>query len=780
MNAKSRLTLAGTLACLALACVANSAVLNVPEDRTTIQSAVNDASSGDVVSVLATFHDTTTTPLRMKSGVVVESRSGNTRPLIFTTADTSIVFDYGSYSSTTTIDGFEITGFADVGVVVYGKTGNGGVRVENCVITGDGTTSLSKGILAEPYSSGGVTIAGNDISGVEMGIYLQGTPYTWTVEDNLVRASVDGIILYAAEATIQRNTLVDNAVGIEDVYNSSAVIEYNVITGCSSYGVGCLGTQPSPATVAYNIFHDNTANFAGGSCYDSRVDNVTVDPEFCAGAYTVHVNSPCAPANNDWGERVGAGRIGCASGSLDNSATLDTTTVDAGGMLVTADVTIPSGKSFSLEGGVEVKVDGADASTSGTDTSRNELIVAGELHVSGETGHLVKITSAAGTPAEGDWYGIDAQNAEELSIEFGEIRHADYGVLLPTSGSPSVLYSEFGDNALDDIYVHSTVTSLAATISDNTIDVGSGSGIYFTGTCDQAEVSDNTLTGNSNSTAGINHGGSSISSSTPLFEGNSISGFSTGSGIKVTGGDPDIRSNTIQGCKYGVYVSGGAPRVGASQWGDHNTLNGSNTHGIWAQGTGTAPVVRRNRITGNTYGVTKKNASSPDLGTTNSKGGNDLSGNSTYCIWNQTATAVPADSNYFGTCTNGVPPTCWSGPIFYVTNSCVAPSGVYWATEAIPDAPAVRYLGALPNPTPGRATIRYELSTTARSVRAGVFNLAGRLVRSFELGAQPNGIRQFVWDGRDDHGERVSTGMYFVRITADSGQSQTARVIVAH
>lgn len=67
-----------------------------------------------------------------------------------------------------------------------------------------------------------------------------------------------------------------------------------------------------------------------------------------------------------------------------------------------------------------------------------------------------------------------------------------------------------------------------------------------------------------------------------------------------------------------------------------------------------------------------------------------------------------------------------------------------------------------PNPFNPATTISFELEASAR-VSVRIFDVAGRLLRTLaseNLGAGPHRID---WDGRDDLGRQVSSGIYFVR-----------------
>jgi len=75
-----------------------------------------------------------------------------------------------------------------------------------------------------------------------------------------------------------------------------------------------------------------------------------------------------------------------------------------------------------------------------------------------------------------------------------------------------------------------------------------------------------------------------------------------------------------------------------------------------------------------------------------------------------------------------------------------------------------------PNPFNLDTWIPYKLSET-NEVIICIYNLAGQIVRKFELGHQNAGLylsqeRATYWNGRNDFGEKVSSGVYFYTIKA--------------
>lgn len=70
-----------------------------------------------------------------------------------------------------------------------------------------------------------------------------------------------------------------------------------------------------------------------------------------------------------------------------------------------------------------------------------------------------------------------------------------------------------------------------------------------------------------------------------------------------------------------------------------------------------------------------------------------------------------------------------------------------------------------PNPFNVTTQIRYALPEDAK-VRLEIFNILGQRVRVLVDEFQTAGNKQVVWDGRNDSGDQISSGVYFYRINA--------------
>ena len=101
-------------------------------------------------------------------------------------------------------------------------------------------------------------------------------------------------------------------------------------------------------------------------------------------------------------------------------------------------------------------------------------------------------------------------------------------------------------------------------------------------------------------------------------------------------------------------------------------------------------------------------------------------------------------------------------------------------TQAVPEQ--TRLLANYPNPFNPETWIPYHLAADT-VVEIRIYDTRGSFVRSLELGHQRAGIytgrgRAAYWDGRNDVGERVASGVYFYQLQADGLSSLRKMVIL--
>ncbi|MGE5175620.1 MAG: FlgD immunoglobulin-like domain containing protein, partial [Hyphomicrobiales bacterium] len=109
--------------------------------------------------------------------------------------------------------------------------------------------------------------------------------------------------------------------------------------------------------------------------------------------------------------------------------------------------------------------------------------------------------------------------------------------------------------------------------------------------------------------------------------------------------------------------------------------------------------------------------------------------------------------------------------------ACYTASGV----EDNPANPAPSIRNALlqnaPNPFNPSTTIRYSIATTGK-VSLRIYNAGGALVRTLVDTALAPGEYRARWDGKDDSGNRLASGVYFYRIETSSGFRDAKKLLL--
>lgn len=104
--------------------------------------------------------------------------------------------------------------------------------------------------------------------------------------------------------------------------------------------------------------------------------------------------------------------------------------------------------------------------------------------------------------------------------------------------------------------------------------------------------------------------------------------------------------------------------------------------------------------------------------------------------------------------------TIWTGPV-YVTYDPTA------ITAVAPRDPESIALLAGPNPSFGRVNAAFALSRAARNVDLAIFDASGRRVKTLISGPLAAGPQAVTWNGSDDGGRHVPSGIFFLKLVAD-------------
>ncbi len=80
-----------------------------------------------------------------------------------------------------------------------------------------------------------------------------------------------------------------------------------------------------------------------------------------------------------------------------------------------------------------------------------------------------------------------------------------------------------------------------------------------------------------------------------------------------------------------------------------------------------------------------------------------------------------------------------------------------------------------PNPTRGETVIRYSIPRRS-NVSLKIYDICGRLIKTLVDGRRNAGYYRVRWDGKDNGGRNVATGVYFTRLEA--GENSASRKLV--
>ncbi len=123
-------------------------------------------------------------------------------------------------------------------------------------------------------------------------------------------------------------------------------------------------------------------------------------------------------------------------------------------------------------------------------------------------------------------------------------------------------------------------------------------------------------------------------------------------------------------------------------------------------------------------------------------------------------------------CTSGAEFTEAGGiPANYIARWVDDPVGTEPPTgEVIPGGSLS--LRASPNPTTAGVELSFQ-STGLSPLTLEIYDAAGHLVRTQELGTLPTGSQTHYWNGLDGNGSALAQGVYFLRLSSADLEAST-------
>ena len=83
--------------------------------------------------------------------------------------------------------------------------------------------------------------------------------------------------------------------------------------------------------------------------------------------------------------------------------------------------------------------------------------------------------------------------------------------------------------------------------------------------------------------------------------------------------------------------------------------------------------------------------------------------------------------------------------------------------ESVPDQ--FQLVECYPNPFNGKLNIRYHINNVS-NIYATIYDLSGKVIKSFESEPKYPGQHQLIWDTKNNDGDAVATGLYFISLSS--------------
>ena len=404
---------------------------------------------------------------------------------------------------------------------------------------------------------------------------------------------------------------------------------------------------------------------------------------------------------------------------------------------IVGDVTVLPGGHLDVRAGAQVQV-GPDALTAGADTARAELIVYGDLFIGVSGQGQTAFHSAAADPQPGDWHGIVLHQTATAYLRSVLIDHAHYGLL-----------AEEIDHAttLEDVTIrHSSADGIRLERVEEEIlldrvhvEEAGGVGIWIAGPgltrINQAELHDN-------GRAGLWREGGFLSLLDTRFNTNGSVAPEEANLVLGRGTSGKVAGNSFTG-GIGIYcVETREVEIEGNALYNHEV-------GLWTRSA--RPRIVRNQFFRNALAMRMEGSVVPARLVLNGvQEGEQL-------LDNQTDQPLQAINNWWGNEDESWIAARISGD-------------VNWRPflNFDPRTPLDFALGQnYPNPFNEGTQIDYQIGINdpivagQTMVELEVRTLTGGLVRHLVEGLAAPGLYSASWDGRDERGERVASGMYY-------------------
>jgi len=490
--------------------------------------------------------------------------------------------------------------------------------------------------------------------------------------------------------------------------------------------------------------------------------------------------------------KMGTGRINAFKaltffGNIPGEFANDTTLHDT--VYVSGDITVRNGKTLTLAAGTVLRLYPGDVLKKGVDTTKTEIVVesGGKLIIEGTSGNLVKLVSFRSEALAGtdDWRGIVVRPGGIFACSNAVIRHAYIGIEDASEYSHTIQNVKIGRCKMYGILAVDTdsLTIRGCRVDSISADPG-GTGIYvISGTNKGARLVRDTVrncyygmylygskspvdtcvilgTGNT----GIVYYGLPITDTFAVpINYTTISGYFTNQHLKndykgrvVLTGCNLISATSPSRTPYGIHGTGiqaylKVRKTVIREWSNYGVLIAHNNSQVTNLGSVASPADSGFNwiFSGTTVGSWKYvldldciNCSTPVI----------------KAEWNCWAALTPSSSRFSG----NIDYNPWH------TECIELPKIVAGGGETTVLPKPTELFQNYPNPFNPTTLIQFNLEKPEK-VNLETFNILGQKVRTILGGEEfAAGPYTFLWDGKDNRGSPLSSGMYFYRLSTPS------------
>ena len=600
----------------------------VPDDYTTIQAAVDNATAGDTIIVRDGNYNEN---VNVNKRLTIRSENGSANCIVTAATSSDHVFEV-------TADYVNITGFTVKGATSYKKAGIYLDGAEHCYISDLKASNNDYGIYLDHSRYNNLTK--NTASNNYDGIYL-----LWSSNNNLTNNTAsnnyDGICLCASSS----NNLTGNTFANDGLFLSSGypnTVENNTVNGkplvyledTSDYMVPDAGqvilVNCNNVTVENQDLSNTTVGVELWGTTNSTITNNTVSNSnygiYMDRSSNNTLTNNTANSNNDYG-------IYLSSSSNNNNLTSNTVSSNNYGIYLryssnnTLNNNTMSGNAYNFgvySGSLSGYTQNIDTSNTVDGKPVYYWINQQDKQIPDDAGYVGVVNSTNITVKDltlsHNGKGVLFVYTTNSNIENVSASNNYYGIYLESSSNNNLSGNTANSNNHDGILLDSSINNTLT--SNNASNNGFGIWLYY---------SSNYSTLTNNNASNNRYGIYLYSSNNTLTNNTANSNDNVGIGL-WTSSNNTLTSNTVSSNDYGIWLSSSSNNTLTN-----NTANSNNHHGI-ALDYSSNNTLTNNTVSSNDYGIGLY-SSNNNLIYNNYFNNTNNARNNGYNIWNITKTA---------------------------------------------------------------------------------------------------------------------------------------------